>query len=67
MRTHGEDENKQDSYIFSINDYGLLSKIGLQYLTILFHWRIQGGARDARPSRSIFFHFHTVFGKKFVK
>ena len=29
------------------------------------HWRIQGGgARDARPPGSKFFHFHAVFGKK---
>ena len=33
------------------------------------HWRIQrgGGARDAIPLGSNFFHFHAVFGKKKLK
>ena len=36
---------------------------GLVY-TYGTHWRIQGGARDARPPwESKFFHFHAVFGK----
>ena len=29
------------------------------------HWRIGGGQGRASPSRSNFFHFHAVFGKKF--
>ena len=37
------------------------------YMIKVIHWRIQGGARDAPPWGSKFFHFHVVFGKKIEK